>query len=136
MFSEGRTKMQEKLTKVWKQCETKELAKIFKSYMKSISVRNFNASRKDNTNTYLVDGITTSWNRVECYYHKDSATYGQEELKLVLRKRAGNYFIIGKGLDRAFEVDCGGIKHYDEQMLSEIIKEHEPLFQELFDLIA
>jgi len=77
----------------------------------------------------FTDGKSTNWNRVQCYYHKDSQKYGEEDLLIALRKRAGNYLIIGRQSNRAFEIDYSGIKHYDEVLLNEIIKEHKPLFE-------
>lgn len=124
--------MKEKLTNLWKTCETKQLAEIFETYMKSIGVRKWDGRRKDNRNTYLADGKSTGWNRFTCYYHKDSPSYGDEDLLIVLRKRAGDYLIIGKRGDRAFEVDYSGIKHYDENLLNEILQEHKGLFDTLF----
>lgn len=127
--------MQGKLEKIWKSCETKQLAKIFEDYMESIGVRKYSNRRKDNTNTYMIDGKSTNWNRVQCYYHKDSAKYCEENLLLVLRKRSGDYFIIGRKEERAFEVDYSGIRHYKEKLLNEILEEHKPLFDALFETV-
>lgn len=121
--------MIEKLIKLWKTYETKQLANVFEQYMKSIGVKKYDSRRKDNSNTYLIDGKSTNWNRVQCYYHKNSQKYGEEDLLIALRKRAGNYLIIGRQSNRAFEIDYSGIKHYDEALLNEIIKEHKPLFE-------
>lgn len=121
--------MIDKLIKLWKTYETKQLANVFEQYMKSIGVKKYDSRRKDNSNTYLIDGKSTNWNRVQCYYHKDSQKYGEEDLLIALRKRAGNYLIIGRQSNRAFEIDYSGIKHYDEVLLNEIIKEHKPLFE-------
>jgi len=121
--------MIEKLIKLWKTYETKQLANVFEQYMKSIGVKKYDSRRKDNSNTYLIDGKSTNWNRVQCYYHKDSQKYGEEDLLIALRKRAGNYLIIGRPSNRAFEIDYSGIKHYDKVLLNEIIKEHKPLFE-------
>ena len=121
--------MIDKLIKLWKTYETKQLANVFEQYMKSIGVKKYDSRRKDNSNTYLIDGKSTNWNRVQCYYHKDSQKYGEEDLLIALRKRAGNYLIIGRQSNRAFEIDYSGIKHYDEVLLNEIIKEHKPSFE-------
>ena len=122
--------MIEKLIKLWKTYETKQLANVFEQYMKSIGVKKYDSRRKDNSNTYLIDGKSTNWDRVQCYYHKDSQKYGEEDLLIALRKRAGNYLIIGRQSNRsAFEIDYSDIKHYDEVLLNEIIKEHKPLFE-------
>ena len=126
--------MIEKLTKVWSSCETKQLAKIFEDYMKSIGVRKHDQRRKNNVNTYMIDGNSTGWNRIQCYYHKESEKYAEEDLLLVLRKRAGDYFIVGRKGERAFEVDYGGVKHFDESLLKEIMEEHKPLFNTLLQL--
>ncbi len=123
--------MKDRLITLWKLGETKSVAHIFEEYMKTIGVRKLDRRRKDNTNTYLIDGESTGWNRVQCYYHADSERYSEENLEIVLRKRAGSYLIIARKGVRAFEVDYDGIKHYDEKLLSEIMKEHKPLFDAL-----
>lgn len=125
--------MKEKLTEVWKSCETKQLAKIFVEYMRSIGVRKHDGRRKSNYNTYMIDGDSTGWNRVQCYYHKDSEKYAEEDLLIVLRKKSGNYMIVEKKGKRAFEIDYSGLRHYDETLLNEIIEEHKPFFEALFN---
>ena len=121
--------LKEKLIEFWKICETKQLAQIFEEYMKSIGARKYDGRRKDNRNTYLIDAKSTNWNRVQCFYdEKDWNVYGEENLLLVLRKKAGNYLIIAKEGKRAFEVDYSGLVVYDEELLTSIMKEHEPLF--------
>lgn len=127
--------MREKLTSIWRLCETKQLAEIFEEYMKSIGVKKRDGRRKNNNNTYMIDGKCTRWNRVQCYYHKDSEKYLEENLLIVLRKRAGAYFIIERKGIRAFEVDHSGIRHYEEKLLNEIMKEHKPLFDALMRLV-
>jgi hypothetical protein len=82
----------------------------------------------------MIDGKSTGWNRVQCYYHKDSHKYCEENLLLVLRKEAGDYFIIQRKEDRALEVDYSGLRHYDEKLLKEIMEEHKPLFDNLLSL--
>ena len=128
--------MIEKLTALWKRCETKELAKIFEAYMKNIGVKKYSEKNSDAINTYLADGKSTGWNRVSCYYKKDNANYGEEDLAITLRKRSGDYLIIERKLERAFEVDYSGIRHYDEKLLNEIISDHKPLFDELIKIGA
>lgn len=136
MNFKGRGKrLKEKLTKIWRLCETKQLSEIFEEYMKSIGIRKHDGRRKNNNNTYMIDGHCTGWNRVQCYYHKDSFKYSEENLLIVLRKRAGNYFIIERKGIRAFEVDYSGIRHYEENLLNEIMKEHKPLFDSLMRLV-
>lgn len=123
--------MKNRLTTLWKMGETKSVARIFEEYMKTKGVRRLDRRRKDNTNTYLIDGESTGWNRVQCYYHKDSEVYAEEDLEIVLRKRAGSYLIIARKGVRAFEVDWNGIKNYDETLLKEIMEDHKPLFDAL-----
>jgi hypothetical protein len=136
LLKDGGVEMVGKLTAVWHKCKTKQLAAIFESYMESIGIRKYDERRKDNTNTYMVDGKSTGWNRVQCYYNKDSTRYCTEDLLLVLRKEAGNYFIIQRKGDRAFEVDYSGVRHHDEALLAEIMKDHKPLFDTLLEQFA
>lgn len=126
--------LKEKLIEVWKTCGTKQLAKVFEEYMKSIGVRKYDGRRKNNCNTYMIDAKSTGWNRIQCYY-KDSEKYFEENLVIVLRKESGNYMIIEKEGERAFEVDYSGIRHYDEKLLDEVIEEYKPLFDSLFKLV-
>lgn len=126
--------MQEKLTKLWKACETKQLARIFKEYMEEKGLKKWDGRKKDNSNAYYVDGKDTNWNRVTCYCYKDTANYANHNLEIVLRKRAGSYLIVGKQGMRAFEVDYSGVLHYDEKLLNEIIQEHKLLFDTLLAL--
>lgn len=123
-----------KLTEVWKTCETKQLAKIFKEYMEGIGAEKWDSRRKDNLNTFFIDGKSTGWNRATCYFYKESANYANHNLEIVLRKRAGNYLIVGRKGERAFEVDYSGIRHYDETLLNEIMEEHKPLFDKLISI--
>lgn len=123
--------MKNRLTTLWKMGETKSVAHIFEEYMKTKGVRKLDRRRKDNTNTYLIDGESAGWNRVQCYYHTDSEVYAEEDLEIVLRKRAGSYLIIARKGVRAFEVDRDGIKNYDEDLLREIMEDHKPLFDAL-----
>jgi hypothetical protein len=125
-------KLIEKLTKVWEKFGTMELALLFEGYMKSIGAKKVDERKKDNRNTYAIDGESTGWNRVQCYYHTDSTKYCEENLLLVLRKKAGDYFIIQRKEYRAFEVDYRGVQNYDENLMNEIIKDHKPLFDTLF----
>ncbi|GAA0076159.1 hypothetical protein UT300005_05370 [Clostridium sp. CTA-5] len=111
--------------------DTKELARVFVEYMISIGVRKFDRRRKDKVNTYSVDGDSTGWNRVECYYHKDSIKYCEEDLDITLRKRSGYYLIIGRKGERAFERSYDSIVHYDYKLFNEIVQDHQKLFQML-----
>jgi hypothetical protein len=126
--------MIKKLTKVWKTFETGDFSIVFEGYMESLGVKKHDSRRKDNRNTYMIDGKSTNWNRVQCYYHKDSEKYCEENLLLVLRKEAGDYFIVQRRDKRAFEVDYSGIRHYDENLMNEIYAEHQPLFDKLFEI--
>ena len=84
--------MQEKLTKLWKTCETKQLAKIFKKYMDGLEVQKWDSRRKDNRNAYYAEGKSDNWNRVTCYQYKESGIYANENLSIVLRKTSGRLF--------------------------------------------
>lgn len=129
--------MKDILIKVLEQCETKQLANIFENYMKSIGIKKLDRRRKDNTNTYSIHGDCTNWNRVECYYHKTSTEYSKENLDITLRKRAGYYLIIARNGERAFECSWGNeILHYNEELLNQIICEHEELFNSLKYLVS
>ncbi|NFH74175.1 zinc ribbon domain-containing protein [Clostridium botulinum] len=109
--------------------DTKELARVFVEYMISIGVKKLDRRKKDKRNTYSVHGDCTNWNRVECYYHKDSTEYCSEDLDITLRKRAGYYLIIGRKGERAFERSYDSIVHYDEKLFNEIVQDHKKLFQ-------
>lgn len=124
--------MVEKLTQVWRRCQTKQLAMLFENYMQSIGARKYDARRKDNSNSYLIDASSTGWNRVQCYYHKSEWKYGREDLALVLRKKAGDYFIVQRRENRAFEVDFSGLRHHNDVLIQQVIEEHRPLFDALF----
>lgn len=125
--------MKEKLTQLWERCDTKLLADIFETYMKNLSIKKYDGRKKDNTNTYDIDGDSTIWARVQCYYYTDSTEYQKENLLLVLRKEAGDYFLIQRKNKRAFEIDYGGLKCYNEELLNEILNEHKILFDNLFE---
>lgn len=124
----------EKLTNLWKTCETKQLAKIFKKYMDGLGVQKWDSGKKDNRNSYYAEGKSTDWNRVTCVYYKDCQNYANENLSIVLRKRAGSYLIVAKHGTRVFEIDHSGILHYDENLLKEIIEEHKSLFDILLGI--
>lgn len=109
--------------------ETKELARVFEEYMLTIGVKKLDRRRKDKSNTYSIHGDCTNWNRVECYYHKDSVEYSKEDLDITLRKRSGYYLIIGRKGERAFERSYDSIVNYDEKLFNEIVQDHKMLFQ-------
>ena len=127
--------MKDALFKLLDQCETKQLAYIFQTYMKSIGVKKRDNRRKNNVNTYSIHGDCERWNRVECYYHKDSSEYSKVDLDITLRKRAGYYLIIGRKDKRAFERSYDSIVYYDEKLLNEIVKDHKPLFDMLASVV-
>ena len=126
--------METVLTNVWKNVTTKEVAKIFGEYMNALGVKKFNRRHGEKLNTYVVDGKSTSWNRVQCYYYKDSDVYGESEIGIVLRKEAGDYFIIEKKGKRAFECDYRGVVNYDEELLRNLMEDHQLLFKKLLQL--
>ncbi|NFF21824.1 zinc ribbon domain-containing protein [Clostridium botulinum] len=109
--------------------DTKELARVFVEYMISIGVKKLDRRKKDKRNIYSVHGDCNNWNRVECYYHKDSTEYCSEDLDITLRKRAGYYLIIGRKGERAFERSYDSIVHYNEKLFNEIVQDHKKFFQ-------
>lgn len=123
--------MVEELTNVWKQCGTKQLAKIFKEYAVSKGYTILKNSQRRSNHSCRIENTCGRWNRVGCYYYTDNIDYGNENLVITLRKKAGDYMIIERRNTRAFEVDSGGIRHYNEQLLKAIIDEHEDLFKAL-----
>lgn len=127
--------MKDKLVQVLKNCETKALGELFKIYMESKSIRKCDRRRKDNSVSYLVDGESTGWNRVSCYYRNGSEKYGDEDLAITLRKRSGFYLIVERKSVRAFEYDYE-LRSYDDNLLNEIYKDHKELFDSLFDLFS
>jgi hypothetical protein len=121
----------DEIFKILDSYDTKELAEVFENYMKRIGIRKLDRRRKDKTNTYSIHGDCTSWNRAECYYHKDSLEYSKEDLDITMRKRAGYYLIIGRKGNRAFERSYNKIVRYDEKLFNEIIQDHKILFEML-----
>lgn len=121
----------EEVYKILDAYETKELAMVFEKYMQRIGVEKLDRRRKDKSNTFSIHGNCTNWNRVECYYNKDSIEYGKEDLDITLRKRSGYYLIIGRKGKRAFERSYDDIVHYDEKLFNEIVQDHKMLFQML-----
>ena len=117
------------LMDVYNNLETREVANIFKIYMEGLHARKVNQRRKDNSNTYLIDGKDTSWNRTECYYYKENDTeFGHEDLRFVLRKRHGRYLIVARNGVRAFEISYGHVTEHDKELLAEIARDHGALF--------
>lgn len=126
--------MQEKFTELWKRCKTKQLAKVFKEYMLNLGVVKWDYRKKVSPNTFYAESTCGNWNRATCTYLKDSTKFFEHDLEIVLRKEAGNYLIISRRGKRAFEVDHGGIKHYEAKLLDEIMSDHKPLFDKLFEV--
>ena len=126
--------MQEKLIELWKRCKTKQLAKIFKDYMQKLGATKWDYRKKVSINTFYAESTCGNWNRTNCMYLKDSTKFYEHDLEIVLRKEAGNYLIISRKNERAFEVDCSGIRRYDKELLEEIIADHKPLFDKLFEI--
>jgi len=127
--------MKDKLIQVLKKCETKELGNLFKTHMQTKGIRKLDRRRKDNSISYLIDGESTGWNRVQCYYHNGSELYSEEDLLIVLRKRSGFYLIVERRGVRAFEYDYS-LRHYDEKLLNEIYNDHKELFDNLFNFYS
>ena len=98
--------------------------------MQSIGARKVDGRRKDNSNTYIIDGDDTNWNRVSCYYYKENnLTYGQESFEIVMRKRSGYYLLIEQQDTRPFETDGKHILHYDEKLMKQLINEYSGFFE-------
>lgn len=87
--------IEEVLERYYRTKDTRDFALLFENYMKEIGASKLDRRRKDKSNTYQIDGKSTNWNRVSCYYYKnngDHHQYGKFELCIVFRKRAGDYF--------------------------------------------
>ena len=117
--------------------ETKDLAQLFESYMKSIGAKRLDPKRADNANTYQIDGKSTNWNRVECTYYRengDHLKYGRSEFCITFRKRSGRYLLLETGnqtcdIKRPYEISYGDIVHYDEKELTRLQNLHPGLFR-------
>lgn len=125
--------MKKLLTKVWKTMSAEELAYFFKNYMVyDLNAKQVRHNTKDYTNSYRIDGNSSRWNKVYFDYYKGKeGGFGNEDLEIIFRQRAGDYLIICRKRERAFEVDEIGIKGYDEKLLKEIVADHKPLFDML-----
>lgn len=125
------------LENYYKMQDTRDLAFLFKSYMAEIGAKKLDRRRKDTSNTYRIDGDSTNWNRVECYYYRNSGDYqkyGQFEFCATLRKRAGSYLLIKVGspngeIERPYEISYGEVVRYDKELMEELIKKHPILFE-------
>lgn len=104
--------------------------------MAEIGAKKLDRRRKDTSNTYRIDGDSTNWNRVKCYYYRNSGDYqkyGQFEFCITLRKRAGSYLLIEVGntnchIERPYEISYGKVIRYDKELMKELIKKHHKLF--------
>lgn len=119
------------LTRYYEELETKQLADIFIKYMQELGIKKHDGRRKDNFNTYWVDGKSEKWDRTMCHYYKDTQVFAEDDIGIILREKAGHYLIIQRKKQRAFEIDYRGIVTYDEELLKEIIKDHGRLFEML-----
>ena len=124
--------MKDKLIKVWKNYETKQLAKVFETYMKSINAKKHVDYGDSKPHRYAIDGKSSGWNRVQLYYCKEPFKYCEEDLEITLRKRSGDYLIVERKSERAFEVDYSGMKHWNQPLMNEIYADHKELFDTLF----
>lgn len=128
--------IEEILEKYYKTKDTRDLADLFKKYMTEIGAKKLDRRRKDTSNTYQIDGNSTNWNRVSCYYYRNSGDhqqYGKYEFCIVFRKRAGDYLLIEIGnsdcdIQRPYEISCGKVICCDKALLTELIKQHPKLF--------
>jgi hypothetical protein len=123
--------MVSKLTSVWDKCKTKQLAKIFEDYALSLGYVKWDCRKKDNSTSYYIDGKSENWHRT----HFMLTTDNKRDFIIVLRKKAGSYFIIQKEAKRAFEVDYNGIINHDEPLLNQIIEKHKSFFNKLFEIL-
>lgn len=116
--------------------DTCDLAFLFEDYMAEIGAKKLDRRRKDTSNTYWIEVDSTNWNRVECYYYRNSGDYqkyGKFEFCITLRKRSGSYLLIETGnpncdIERPYEISHGEVIHYDKELMEEFIKKHPKLF--------
>lgn len=129
------------LAEYYENHDTKDFASLFEAYMEEIGARKLDCRQKDTSNTYRIDGDSANWNRVECYYYKNSGDYQRYEkfaFCITFRKRAGDYFLIevgseNEGIKRPYEISFGKIVRYDEKLLMKLVKEHPKLFAMMCD---
>lgn len=127
--------MEEKLIKLVKVLETRQLANIFKSYMEEKDINKFDGRKKDNRNTYFIYGKDEYWDRVFCIYYKDKE---QSDIEIILRKRSGLYLIIKHGARIVFESNFNGSRintYFDKLLFNKIYTDHMELFEELFKVV-
>lgn len=133
--------IEEILENYYRTKDTRDLANLFKRYMHEIGARKLDRRRKDTSNTYQIDGSSTNWNRVQCYFYRaseDHKCYGKFEFSIVFRKRAGDYLLIEVGsssgdIERPYEISCGKLIHYNKELLAELVKLHQKLFEMMCD---
>ena len=127
------------LENCYKTKDTRDLASLFERYMSEIGARKLDHRRKDTSNTYSIDGDSTNWNRVQCYYYRsngDWQEYGKFEFCIVMRKRQGSYLLIEVGspngdIERPYEISYGDVIHYNEELLTKLVEQHPKLFEML-----
>lgn len=127
--------MVEKLNKVLETLDTRQFANIFRNYMEQQNIKKYDGRKKDNSNTYFIEGKEDHWDRVFCVYTNDK---GINEIGIVFRKRAGLYLIIKYGSRVIFETIFNGSRrnnYFDKLLFNEMYKNHKVLFDELFKLI-
>lgn len=133
--------IEEILENYYKTKDTKDLALLFERYMAEIGAKKIDRRRKDTSNTYQIDGNSTNWNRVSCYYYRNSGDhqqYRKYEFCVVFRKRGGDYLLIEMGnpdsdIARPYEISCGKVIHYNKELLTDLIKQHPKLFAMMCD---
>lgn len=135
------TPIEDILKQYYEKYDTGDLATLFRGYMKEIGASKLDRRKKDTSNTYIVDGDSTNWNRVECYYHKNSGDwqqYGKFDFCITLRKRAGSYLLIEVGspegdIKRPYEISYGKVVCFDKDLLMDLVKRHPKLFAMMCD---
>lgn len=133
--------IEEILKHCYEKYDTKDLALLFENYMREIGANRLDRRRKDTSNTYQIDGDSTNWNRVECYYYKNSGDYqryGKFDFCITLRKRSGSYLLIEVGspnedIKRPYEISYGKVIKYDKGLMEDLIKRHPKLFAMMCD---
>lgn len=133
--------IEEILKQYYETYDTKDLALLFENYMREIGAKRLDRRRKDTSNTYQIDGKSTNWNRVECYYYKNSRDwqmYGKFDFCITLRKRSGSYLLIEVGspntdIKRPYEISDGKVIKYDKNLMEDLIKRHTKLFAMMCD---
>lgn len=128
--------VEEILKQYYEVYDTRDLALLFEAYMKELGATKLDRRKKDTSNTYIIDGDSTHWNRVECYYYKNSddwKEYGKFNFCITLRKRSGDYLLIEIGspdgdIKRPYEISYDKVLRYDKALMKELIKQHPKLF--------